>query len=116
MSYGDDQDPANEIKKSLDRFEQRVNSKYDQVIDQLSTLARMVDMVNTRQNTLEQALRLRVADSLLTIRDISFINAELTQLQLILSMTNPEFKKVFDNARASLQQTQKASDVPPTTK
>lgn len=100
--FGED-DPVNEFKKSLDRFEQKVNVKYNQVIDQLNTLARQIDIVMTRQAGIEHLLKIRTADAILTVRDIALINAELTQLQTVLTAVSPEFKEIMLNARQAVK-------------
>lgn len=101
MGYGDDgESVGDQIKKHLDKAEQRINAKFNHMIEQMSGQATENNVLMGQNVAHSAMIRFGVADRMVLARDIALLTNELEVLELFLASKFPELKVLFqDRAR-----------------
>lgn len=92
----DDEDPLaqhlNLITKRVDRY---VNGRLQAYADHLVTLVGDVNEIRNKMNRIEAIINMQVQNNVYLMRNVNLVTQELDALEVYLSKTDPELKKLL---------------------
>jgi hypothetical protein len=99
MGFGDNDDPSNELKKHLDKAEQRINAKFQNMLEQMTGQASETHTMINQHKMMQLLMRIGVTDRITMARDLALVSNELEVLQMFLAEKFPELRVLFENRK-----------------